>query len=167
MPKRGGLVVVSACVVLATAGAPAGSAQTDIVVEGVVARVIDGDTIVVLTDEGEATIRLLGINSPESTSRVECGGRAATRAMKRLAEVGEPVQLRTDSSQDLVDRFGHVLAYVTLDGGRLLQREMLVRGWAKVYVFENRFKQYDRFRRAQLKARRGNRGVFKKCGGRV
>ena len=77
------------------------------------------------------------------------------------------VQLTTDSTQDPFDRFGRLLAYVTGDNGRLLQVETLKTGWAKVYVFENRFKRYRQFVRAQRSARRAKRGLFRRCGGRI
>ncbi len=142
----------------------------DVTTSAVIVRVIDGDTIVVATPQGEATVRLLGIDTPETKkpgTRIECGGREATKVMRRFATVGEHVQLTTDSTQDTFDRYGRLLAYVTGDNGRLLQVEMLKTGWAKVYVFENRFKRYRQFVRAQRLARRGKRGLFRRCRGRT
>lgn len=138
-------------------------------VGAVIVRVIDGDTVVARTAQREVTVRLLGIDTPETKepgTPVECGGRKATKVMRRFARVGERVTLTTDSTQDTFDRIGHLLAYVTGDNGRLLQVETLERGWAKVYVFDRRFTRYNRFLRAQRLANRRKRGVFAKCGGR-
>jgi len=68
--------------------------------------------------------------------------------------------LTTDATQDLFDRYGRLLAYVTGSNGRLLQVEALTKGWARVYVFEKRFKRYDRFARAQRSSKRARRGLF-------
>jgi endonuclease YncB( thermonuclease family) len=55
--------------------------------------------------------------------------------MRRIAFVGRRVWLRTDSTQDVFDRYGRLLAYVDArSGGEDLGRRMLRAGWAKVYV---------------------------------
>ena len=131
---------------------------------------VDGDTIVVRTTGGDRTVRLLGIDTPETVkpgTPVQCGGREASRAMKRFARVGERVTLITDSGQDTFDRFGRLLAYVIGSNGRSLQVEILEKGWARTYVFGNVFKRYAGFARAQRSARRAKLGVFRGCGGRV
>ena len=136
----------------------------------VIVRVIDGDTVVARTAQGKVTVRLIGIDTPETKkpgTPIECGGREATKVMRRFARVGERVTLTTDTTQDTFDRFGRLLAYVTGDNGRLLQVETLAKGWAKVYVFEKRFKQYARFARVQRSSRRARRGLFRRCGGRA
>lgn len=138
--------------------------------DGNVTRVIDGDTLVARTAYGESTVRLLGIDTPETKkpgTAVECGGPQAARVMRRVARPGESITLRTDSTQDTVDRYGRLLAYVTGSDGRLLQVDVLQAGWAKVYVFETRFKRYARFAAVQRSARRAKRGLFRRCGGRV
>lgn len=136
----------------------------------VILRVVDGDTIVAGTAGGDRTVRLLGIDTPETVkpgTPVQCGGREASRAMKRFANVGERVELITDSSQDTFDRFGRLLAYVIGSNGRSLQVETLEKGWAKVYVFGGVFRRYAGFARAQRFARRDRLGLFRRCGGRV
>jgi len=82
-------------------------------VSAVIVRVIDGDTVLARTDRGEVTVRLIGIDTPETKKRgtpIECGGREATRVMRRFARVGERVTLATDATQDTFDRFGRLLA---------------------------------------------------------
>ena len=56
---------------------------------------------------------------------------------------------------------------MTGSNGRLLQVEILETGWAKVYVFEKRFRRYARFARVERSAKRARRGVFRRCGGKV
>jgi micrococcal nuclease len=136
-----------------------------------VVRVIDGDTIAVSVDGGrERSVRLLGIDTPETHrpgTPIECGGPQATQNMEALAQPGTAVRLEADPSQDRVDRYGRLLAYVRLPDGRLAEEAQLAAGWATVYVFAGRPVARDAsFRRAQAGARAAGRGVWGRCGGR-
>src|SRR3954469_23131949 len=112
-----------------------------------VVGVVDGDTIKVRTAEGRRiTVRLIGIDTPETKKPgvpVECGGRQATAAMKKLvwtrAGAGA-VTLTSDPTQDATDRYGRTLAYVNVAGGGPdVGRSIVKAGWATVYVFEKPF----------------------------
>jgi micrococcal nuclease len=139
-----------------------------------VARVVDGDTIAVSIDgadsDEERSVRLLGIDTPETHrpgTPIECGGPEASANMERLAPPGTHVTLESDPSQDRVDRYGRLLAYVRLPGGRLAEEGQLAAGWATVYVFAGHPVSRDRdFRRAQAAARAARRGVWGHCDGR-
>ena len=126
-----------------------------------VRRVIDGDTIVVATAAGEETVRLLGIDTPERAPQ-ECGHRAATRALERLAG-GREVELVTDPTQDRRDRHGRLLAYVDTPGGRDLGEQVVRRGWARVYVFDQPFARVAEYRDAYDEARARRAGLFRSC----
>ena len=158
------------------------------VISARITDVVDGDTIKVRAFAARRrfyTVRLLGIDTPETHKPgvpVECGGRNATANMLRLSFSaprdsdgdglldreggrGARVRLTTDPTQDLFDRFGRLLAYVTRRGGTNLEVAQLRAGWAKVFVFDRPFRQLRRFRAAQAGARRGDRGVWGRCGG--
>ena len=77
---------------------------------------------------------------------------------------GRRVLLITDPSQDLFDSFGRLLAYVTRSGTDFGARQLRA-GWAKVYVYDARFRRYSRFREAQRQARTAGRGVWSMCDG--
>ena len=86
--------------------------------------------------------------------------------MAHLAPPGRAVRLEYDPTQDRVDRYGRLLAYVRLPGGRLLEDEQLRAGWATVYVYGGRpVTRYAAFVREQASARAARRGVFARCGG--
>ena len=144
---------VSACGGAAP-GAPEGRAAE-------VRHVIDGDTIVVVSDGGEDTVRLLGIDTPEREPQ-ECGYRAATRALERLA-AGREVQLVTDPTQDRRDSYGRLLAYVDAPDGRDLGEQLVREGWARVYVFDEPFDRVDEYRDAYDRARARRAGLFRAC----
>lgn len=136
-----------------------------------VVRVIDGDTLKVrLTTGRTVNVRIIGIDTPETRkpgTRVECGGLDATARMKRLAfrkGIGRVVMLRSDPTQDRVDRFDRLLAYVSAAGVDF-GRTMISSGWAKVYVFKRDFLRVGTYRRAQASAKAAKRGVWRKCGG--
>lgn len=132
-----------------------------------VAKVVDGDTIKVNIDGVQKSVRLIGIDTPETHKpgvKVECGGKEASAYMAELAPVGEAVKLTPDPTQDAVDRYGRLLAYVEVKG-QSLQLDQIYAGNAKVYVYRKPFQRVDIFRRAQQVAKDAQRGVWSKCGG--
>lgn len=138
-----------------------------------VVRVIDGDTLKVRLTTGQtANVRLIGIDTPETRkpgTPVECGGPQATARMKQLAlsrGAGRSVVLTSDLTQDVTDRFGRLLAYVS-GGGVDFGRAMIASGWAKTYVYERDFARVTTYRGAQASARAARRGVWKACAGSV
>lgn len=131
--------------------------------------VIDGDTVKVrLQAGGRRTVRVLGIDTPESRkpgTPVECGARQADRALRSLAPRGREVVLAFDPHDERVDRYGRLLAYVDAGGGDVGER-LVADGWAKVYAYRNRrFERRARYERAARDARRSGRGVHALCGG--
>jgi micrococcal nuclease len=134
-----------------------------------VERVVDGDTLRISIDGRSRSVRLLGIDTPETHrpgTPVECGGPQATAHMQALAPPGTRVRLFTDPSQDRVDRYGRLLAYVRLPSGRFAEDSQLESGWATVYVYGGKpVSLYPRFRGEQQAARARGRGVWAACGG--
>ncbi len=136
-----------------------------------VIRVIDGDTLKVRLATGRiATVRLIGIDTPETRkpgTAVECGGPQATARMRRLAlrsGGGRTVVLTSDTTQDRSDRYGRMLAYVGAQGVDF-GRAMVASGWAQTYVYERPFARVAAYRKAQASATAANRGVQRACGG--
>lgn len=83
---------------------------------GVVAYVLDGDTVQVTTEDGrDVGVRFLGISAPEIPhpgKPGECYGFAATRHLEKLVPAGTRVTLVSDPTQDDVDDYGRLLRYV-------------------------------------------------------
>jgi micrococcal nuclease len=129
--------------------------------EGRVQRVVDGDTLVVIVRGREETVRLIGIDTPERAPH-ECGYRAATRALERLAE-GRRVELVPDPTQDRRDRYGRLLAYVDTPAGRDLGEAVVRAGWARVYVFEDPFARLADYRAARRAAVEQRVGLAAAC----
>jgi len=128
-----------------------------------VTRVVDGDTL----KAGRETVRLVGIDTPESKrpgTPVECGATRAAAALRALV-AGRAVVLRRDPTQAARDRFGRTLAYVEVDG-RDAGEAMVRSGLAKVYVYGGvPFARVDAYRRAAAHARSARAGVYGACRG--
>jgi endonuclease YncB( thermonuclease family) len=137
--------------------------------EGRVVRVADGDTLTVRTGDESVQVRLLGIDAPESSTtrfgRTDCGGDAAERSLRAVAE-GVRVRLVTDpDSGDTHDRYGRLLAYADGPEGDLGEAQLRA-GHAVIYRYrERRFSRLDRYRRAQRTARARRRGAWGGCPG--
>jgi micrococcal nuclease len=161
------VILALGCLLALAAALPADAlAQTS--TAATVTRVIDGDTVVArLADGSEITVRLIGIDTPETVkpgTPVECGGEQATEAMRQLAE-GQQVNLVSDPSQDAVDQFGRSLFYVDRADGVDVGEEMLRAGWADVFVFDREFQRLATYRAARTDARDFEAGAWGRCDG--
>lgn len=127
-----------------------------------VLRVVDGDTIKVQMRSGaQLTVRLLGIDAPAALG--ECWGYGAWRAARRLLPVKMHVRLISDPSQANKDRYGRLLRYVA-KGRTDVNRELVARGHAKVYVYKNNpFRRIGKYEKAESDAKVHARGVWGNC----
>ena len=130
----------------------------------------DGDTIKVRRSNGKTlSVRLLGIDTPETKKPgvgVECGGKRATAFITKLA-LQKAVTLTTDPSQDERDRYGRLLAYVTVTGtGIDVGHKMLIAGWAIHYIYAGKpVGAAAAYQSAADGAKAARRGVHRLCGG--
>ena len=122
-----------------------------------VERVIDGDTIHVRVEGKSHTVRLIGVDTPETkhpTKAVQYFGREASAFTKAALE-GKTVLLQKDRTGDTVDRYGRWLRYVLLDGDNFNAR--LIRdGYAHAY---RRFPFSKRTEFIQLEEQARRRGI--------
>ena len=131
-----------------------------------VVEVIDGDTVRVRLASGPLRdVRLVGIDTPEVYGGVQCGGPQASTSLKQILPRGTTVSLVSDPSQALKDRYGRLLRYVhKVSTGRDVNRQQVYRGWARVYVYDNKpFNRVTSYRTAQRAAAVANRGLWGRC----
>lgn len=100
--------------------------------DGLVAEVIDGDTIRVSIDLGfeifqRKVVRLAGINAPDKQDGAALQN-ASKAALERLLPAGSAVTLKTEKPQE---KFGRYLAHVTRHDGLDVCAEMVRLGRAK------------------------------------
>ena len=84
----------------------------------VVVRVIDGDTITVQIAGAIRTIRLIGVDTPETkhpTKAVQRGGKEASAFTQAMLD-RKTVRLEADRAGDDMDRYDRLLRYVYLSG---------------------------------------------------
>lgn len=137
---------------------------------GVVRRVVDGDTLIVALSSGDVTVRMIGINAPESVkpnSPVECVGPEAS-AFSKGALTGRTVTLEFDASQGRTDQYGRTLAYVRLErsggGLRMFNLAALTAGSARERQYgPTPYAWRSAFRAAQGKAQRAHAGLWGAC----
>jgi micrococcal nuclease len=125
-----------------------------------VAKVVDGDTIRVVQGTRRLTVRLIGVDAPETNHPVkgaEPFGREATDfARGMLAD--RTVTLEYEEGRR-PDKFGRTLAYVRLDDGALFNEEIIRAGYARVFRrFPFRYK--EAFLVAEREARGEGRGMW-------
>jgi len=124
-----------------------------------VARVIDGDTIV-LADG--AHVRLVQIDTPEIGTG-ECFSRAAGRELRAMLPAGAAVTLVADPRLDRVDRYGRLLRYVFRDG-RNVNLELVRRGAATVWFYDgDRGRYAAQLLASATAARRARLGLWGAC----
>ena len=127
---------------------------------GTVTHIVDGDTLDVRLTTGKTErIRLIGIDTPE---RGVCYFSQATARARQLA-MSKQVVLRGDATQDTRDRYGRLLAYVSLPGGKDLGYQLIAGGFAKVYVYRDPFQRLPAYRNAGAAAKGATAGQWKAC----
>ena len=166
MPRRTAMRAALALLGLAAAALPGlASAQT---LTGTVSRSVDGDTIHVRVRGFDDTVRLVGIDTPETKrpgTPVQCFGTAASQRTERMLPPGTAIRLETDPTQATRDRYGRLLAYV-YKGGRAgvagsVNYALVAAGYAKVYVYGGvPFRYATAFQRAQSRARSSGLGLW-------
>jgi endonuclease YncB( thermonuclease family) len=127
---------------------------------GVVARVIDGDTV--RLDGGDADIRLLGLQAP----KLPLGRRGfrawplADEARAALVELAQGRTVAVRLGETPRDRNGRTLAHLVRDDGLWIQGEMLRRGWARVYTFPDNRALAAEMLALEAEARAARRGIW-------
>lgn len=140
-----------------------------------VSRVVDGDTIKVTRNGEQLTVRLIGIDTPETVkpdAPVECYGPQASQFAKDLLD-GSEVVLEADPSQQSTDRYGRTLAYVWLvDAGSMssmfkvssmFNLQAVRSGAAREATYDGPYQWQQILRDAQDEARAQGRGLWGSC----
>ncbi len=129
--------------------------------KGTVLRVIDGDTFVADVNNKQTTIRLIGIDTPESVhtdaSLNTVEGNIASDYTKGIMD-GKTVYLEYDV--DLTDYYGRTLAYVYLEDGSMMQELLLKDGIAKTMTVQPNSKYADYFLLIQREAQQNEVGFW-------
>lgn len=131
--------------------------------------VIDGDTLIVSDPAaagGERTIRLIGVDTPETKDRrtaVQCFGPQASDYTR--AVTGHQVRLESDAAAGDTDTYGRTLAYVwDTTTGRMINHDLLADGMAREYTYRHTNYRYrDQFQNTAATARSAGTGLWGQC----
>ncbi len=146
------------------------------VLRGTVERVIDGDTVRVRVRGFQDTVRLVGIDTPETRhprTGVQCFGPEASARAERLLPQGAAVRIESDPAQGLRDRYGRFLGFVYRGdraGLRSVNHALVATGHARDYVYDRSSPHpyAARFAAAERAARAARRGLWgPPCNGRT
>ncbi len=130
-----------------------------------VLKVIDGDTIAVSINGQKQTIRIIGINTPETVDprkTVECfGAEASNKAKEYFKDMEYKVWLKEDSTQGDKDKYQRLLRYVfTDDGSQDYGLQMIKDGYAYEYTYNTPYKYQDEYKKAQADAQIKKLGLW-------
>jgi micrococcal nuclease len=167
-------VALVAVAALASACRSGGAADAVPQVEGavrpanaVVERVVDGDTVQVRLGGGHHTVRLIGIDTPETVDQrrpVQCYGHEASDHTAALLPPGTPVELVLDA--EARDDYGRLLAYVYRSAdGAFVNLDLAAGGYADALRIEPNTAFAADIAAAVAGARAAGRGLWGTCGG--
>lgn len=162
-----GVLVVIIVLSALACGALRGAAPPPGPGEATVSRVVDGDTLVARLGDEEETVRLIGIDTPETKrpgTPVECFGAEAADRLTGLLPEGTVVRLERDREER--DRYGRLLAYVhRLPDEVFVNEAMVADGFADAYRVTPNVARAPELAAAAGRARAGGLGLWGRCGG--
>ena len=130
-----------------------------------VVYVVDGDTFKTRVAGKTITVRLLGVNTPETVDprrNVECYGPEASQAVKGLIS-GQKVLMKLNPQRERRDKYGRYLAYVYLENGLFLNEYVLQEGLAREYTYGRPYTFQAEFRAIEAEAQAGQKGLWGSC----
>lgn len=158
------------CLVVVGAGIRAFGADTASVV-----RVIDGDTLKISLGGRQESIRLIGIDAPESRANnkaykdaykskkdvehVVAAGRQAAAFVSTLVKAGDTIRVEYDVEKR--DQNSRLLGYAYLPTGEMLNEKIVRSGYASLMTYPPNVKHADRFQRAYREASQARRGLWR------
>jgi micrococcal nuclease len=127
-----------------------------------VTKVVDGDTISVSMNGTTETIRMIGLDTPETVDprkTVQCFGLEASDKAKSLL-TGKKVRLVADESQGERDKYGRLLRYVFLEDGTNFDKLMIEEGYGHEHTYNLPYQYQLEFQQAEADAQQNKRGLW-------
>lgn len=127
-----------------------------------IASIVDGDTIKININGTVETLRLIGIDTPETVDprkTVQCFGKEASDKAKALLS-GKKVRIEQDPTQGERDKYARLLAYVYRDDGLFYNKYMIEQGYAHEYTYNTPYKYQTEFKVAQKEAQDNQIGFW-------
>ena len=147
-----------------------GNVDASDIVQGIVARVIDGDTAVIRVNGEDRRVRFLGVDTPETvhpTKGVQPYGKEASNLTKESL-TGRNVWLEYDKNP--TDRYNRHLAYIWLSKPTQINNEtirhnmynaiLLAGGYAKVMIIKPNNRYEKLFKEIESEAKKSKLGMW-------
>ena len=129
-----------------------------------IVSVVDGDTIVLKVQNQTETVRLLGIDTPETvhpSKPIECFGPEASAFTKVTLVKGSTVKLLRDVEPR--DRYQRLLVYLFLADGTLFNQLLIDRGFARTLSIEPNTAFASQFAWHESNAKNRRVGLWQSC----
>jgi endonuclease YncB( thermonuclease family) len=130
-----------------------------------VVKISDGDTITVDMNGKQESIRMIGVDTPEThkpNTPVQCFGPEASDYTHKMLGKGATVRLEADPTNDNRDRYDRLLRYVYLADGTLYQKTLVEQGYGFAYT-SFPFQKKEEFLQAQARAQTAKIGLWATC----
>ncbi|MDO4283250.1 MAG: thermonuclease family protein [Clostridia bacterium] len=135
--------------------------------EAYVKRVVDGDTIIATINNEDYRVRLIGINTPESTTEIEPYGKEASNYTSSIL-TGKTIYLEKDVRN--TDKYNRLLRYVWLEipneisedeiRNKLFNADLLIKGYAELFTYPPDVKYVNYFKTFENEARNNCQGLW-------
>ncbi len=129
-----------------------------------VIKVIDGDTIILRLQGAIETVRLIGVDTPETvhpTKPVECFGPEASAFTHSVLK--PKTQVRVQRDVEARDRYQRLLVYLYLIDGTFVNQELLRLGFARTMNIAPNTVFATNFASIETAARKNQIGLWLKC----
>lgn len=127
-----------------------------------VVRVVDGDTLTLNISGKTETLRLIGMDTPETVDPrkpVQCFAKEASDKAKATL-TGKSVKIEADPSQGERDKYNRLLRYIFLEDGTSFNKMMIEEGYAHEYTYNSPYKYQSEYKEAETKARENKKGLW-------
>lgn len=129
-----------------------------------VAHFVDGDTIAVSMNGTTETVRMIGVDTPEThrpNTPVQCYGPQAADYTRTLIG-SNSVRLQADPLDTNRDRYGRLLRYVYLPDGSLVEDKLISNGYGFAYTLFP-FEKKEQFVSQMNIAQNAHKGLWSDC----
>ena len=129
-----------------------------------VLQVVDGDTVVLDFHGSTETVRLIGIDTPETvhpSKPVECFGPQASAYLHALLKPDTHVRIQRDI--EARDRYNRLLVYIYLLDDTFVNDELLRQGFARTLRIEPNTTFATQFASTETGARANRVGLWQAC----
>ena len=132
--------------------------------EATFVRAKDGDTYVVTYNGEDITVRLIGVDTPESVAP-STYSKENTEEGKEVSDIVKDTIMKNDKlylefDVSPTDKYGRTLAYVYFEDGTMVQNWLLSKGYARTMTIPPNVKYADHFTEVQSIAAENKVGLW-------